>query len=88
MKIVILYHPQSDHGRIVEEYVHDFTARNPEVAMEVLSVDTKDGANLAELYDIVSYPSMLALKENRELVKSWEGLPLPLMNDVAYFTFT
>lgn len=56
--------------------------------MDVLSVDTKEGADLAQLYDVVSYPSMLALREDRELVKSWEGLPLPLMNDVAYFTFT
>ena len=88
MKIVILYHPASDHGRIVEEYLHDFTARNPEVDLEVLSIDTRAGADMAELYDVTDYPSMIALRENRELVKMWVGLPLPLMNDVAYFTFT
>ena len=88
MKIAILYHPASDHGRTVEEYVHDFTFRNPEVEMEVLSVDTIAGAKMAELYDVTAYPSMLAMREDRELVKMWVGLPLPLMNDVAYFTFT
>lgn len=88
MKIVILYHPESDHSRTVEEYVHDFTRINPEVEMTLISVDTREGADKAAVYDVTAYPSMLALKEDNELVKAWVGLPLPLMNDVAYFTYT
>jgi hypothetical protein len=88
MKIVMLYHPASDHGRTVEEYVHDFTKLNPEVNLEAMSVDTRAGAQMAALYSVMAYPTMLALRESGELVKTWEGLPLPLMNDVAYFTFT
>ena len=88
MKIVILYHPLSDHGRIIEEYVHDFTARHPQVQMESLSVDTMIGARTAETHDVTQYPSMLALREDNSVVKSWIGLPMPLMNDVAYFSFT
>ena len=88
MRITILYHPASDHSRLVEEYVHDFTKLNPEVSLEAVSVDTREGARLAELYDITSYPTMMAIREGGELAKVWEGLPLPLMNDVAYFTFT
>ena len=86
MKIVILYHPQSEHGRIIEEYLHEFTARNPEVTFDALSVDTREGANIATLYGVMQYPSMLALRDDGSVAKSWEGLPLPLMNEVAYFT--
>ena len=85
MRIVILYHPESDHSRIVEEYVHDFTHQDPDVSVEALSIDTRDGATMATVYDIVAYPSMLALREDGSLAKAWQGLPLPLMNDVAYF---
>ena len=88
MKIVILYHPQSDHSRIIEEYVHDFAKRNPEVSLEAMSVDTRDGANMATTYDVVSYPTMIAVRENGELTQAWPGLPLPLMNEVAYFAFS
>lgn len=88
MNIVILYHPESDHSRIIEEYVHDFTKVNPEVSMKLLSVDTREGANAATTYDVTSYPAMLALKEDGGLAKLWSGLPMPLMNDVAYFTYT
>lgn len=86
MKIVILYHPQSEHGRIIEEYLHEFTARNPEVTFDALSVDTREGANIATLYGVMQYTSMLALRDDGSVAKSWEGLPLPLMNEVAYFT--
>ena len=86
MKIVILYKPNSDHGRVVEEYLHEFAARNPEVSFNALSVETREGANTATLYDVMQYPSMLALREDGSIAKSWQGLPLPLMNDVAYFT--
>ena len=88
MKISILYHPHSDHSRLVEEYVHEFTHRNPEVSLEAVSVDTHAGATMADVYDIVAYPSMLAIRENGELAKAWQDLPLPLMNDVAYFAFS
>ena len=87
MKIVILYHPESDHSRVIEEYVHEFVHRNPEISLEAVSVDTREGANTAARYDIVAYPSMLAIRENGELAKAWDGLPLPLMNEVAYFAF-
>ena len=86
MKIVILYKPNSDHGRVVEEYLHEFAVRNPEVSFNALSVETREGANTATLYDVMQYPSMLALRQDGSVAKSWQGLPLPLMNEVAYFT--
>ena len=88
MKIVILYHPQSDHGRIVDEYVRDFTRLNPEVSLKSISVDTREGWSMAELYDITAYPAMLSIREGGELAKCWMDLPLPLMNEVAFYAFT
>ena len=87
MKIIVLYHPASDHGRTVEEYVHEFMFRNPEVDLQAISVDTRDGADKAKVYDVIAYPSMLAIREDSSLAHAWQGLPLPLMNEVAYYTF-
>ena len=85
MRIIILYHPASDHGRTIEEYVHEFGVRNPEVSLEGVSVDTREGADKATTYGITMYPSMLAVREDGSLAQVWQGLPLPLMNEVAYF---
>ena len=82
MKACILYHPISDHARAVEEYVTNFERQKGNV-IELMSLETKDGAYLATLYEIVNYPALLAIKEDGRLVKYWEGEPLPLMDEVA-----
>jgi hypothetical protein len=84
MKIVVLYHPQSEFARSVEEYAHDFS-RNRGKSIELLSLETQEGAAMATLYDIVRYPAVLALKDDGQLLKNWEGEQLPLMNEVAAY---
>lgn len=86
MKVVILYHPASEHSRTVEQYVHDFERQRGET-IELISLETKEGAVMASLYDIIRYPALLALSDDGQLRKSWEGEQLPLMNEVAgYYT--
>lgn len=82
MKASILYHPQSEFARGVEEYVHDFKTRTGQ-EIELISLETKEGANAASLYDIVRYPALLVCQDNGDMVKFWEGEQLPLMNEVA-----
>ncbi len=85
MKISILYHPNSEYARSVEEYAHDFENQKG-VAIDLKSLETKEGAYLATLYGIVQYPALLVLRDNNDLIKNWEGVPLPIMNEVAgYF---
>lgn len=85
MKVVVLYHPISEHARHVEEYAHDFE-RTKNIPMQKISLETPEGAHLARLYDIVQYPAIAVTQDNGNLMKHWEGMPLPLMNEVAgYF---
>ncbi len=81
MKIYILYHPNSEHARAVEEYAHDYQASRGK-SIELVSLETRDGATLAKLYDIVNYPAIIATRDDRQLLKHWEGAPLPLMEEV------
>ena len=84
MKVIILYHPQSEHSRIVEEYAHNFERQRGEI-IQMVSLDTKEGAATATLYDIMAYPAVLALSDDGQIRKSWEGAQLPLMNEVAAY---
>lgn len=84
MKLCILYHPRSEYARKVEEFAHDFKHHNS-TDVELVSLETREGSATASLYDIVRYPAVLALKENGELVKHWEGAELPLMAEVASY---
>lgn len=82
MRIVILYHPKSDHVGIVEEYAHEYDRRHPDRKIELLSLDTKDGWEMAKLYDVVRYPAVLAIEKDGHMAALWQDEQLPLMNEV------
>ena len=84
MNVQILYHPNSEFSRAVEEYARDFERqRNKQI--ELISIDTQEGADMARLYDVTSYPAVLATREDGEMLALWQGDHLPLMNEVAAY---
>jgi hypothetical protein len=82
MKALVLYRPNSEFARMVEEYARDFERQRGK-ALELISLDTEAGANTAQLYDIVQYPAILALRDDGQLLRVWQGERLPLMDEVA-----
>lgn len=85
MKVLILYRPNSDHARPVEEFVHDFTRQHPGKVVELISLDTRDGAATATLYDVLNHPALLAVRDDGSVLQLWQGDQLPLMNEVAAY---
>lgn len=81
MKIVALYHPNTEFAKMVEDYVRDYE-RKSGFTIDLISLETTDGANMAKLYDIVRYPALLALREDAQLIQSWQGEMLPLMSEL------
>ena len=87
MRIIILYHIESDHARKVEDFARDFQ-RLGHGDVELLSLEAPEGADMAKLYDIVAYPAILAIRDNGELLKNWEGENLPLISEVAAYNLS
>lgn len=85
MKAVILYHPKSDHGTSVESFARDFS-RQTGNKIELVSLESRDGAAMASLYDVTQYPAILAMDNGGQLLRLWQGPILPLMNEVSYYT--
>ncbi len=86
MKVVILYRPVSEHARMVDEFVREFERREPSRKVELVSLDTREGAAMARLYDVTQYPAIVALKDDGQLLQFWQGEQLPLMNEVAVYS--
>lgn len=84
MKVIALYRPRSEHARPVEEYARDFE-RSRGKAIELMSLDTRDGAEKANLYGIMQYPALLAVRDDGQLLKEWQGERFPLMDEVAAY---
>lgn len=80
--MIVLYHPVSEHARKVEMFARDFE-RIHHTAPELVSLETKEGANLAKVYDVVQYPAIIVTQDDGAHMKQWEGIPFPLMDEVA-----
>jgi hypothetical protein len=85
MKVLVLYRPNSEHGRLVEEFIRDFQSTHRDERLEILNIDTREGSAMASLYDVVQYPAILVVQSDGYLQRSWEGDNLPLMNEVASY---
>jgi hypothetical protein len=88
MKITVLYRPESEHGRVMDEFVHEFQHRHEDTKLEIQDIDSRDGSAMASLYDIMQYPAILALRDDGSVLKIWEGGELPLMDEVASYAFS
>lgn len=89
VKLLVLYRPNSEHESDVESYVRDFQRRyDVGKKIEMVSLNTRDGAATASLYDVVSYPAILVLGDDGSMVGFWQGMPLPLMDEVAGYAHT
>lgn len=84
MKVVILYRPNSEFARRAEEYAVNFERQRGK-KIELISIDTKDGSDMARLYDVTRYPAVLATRDNGEMLALWQDDQLPLMNEVAAY---
>ncbi len=84
MRIVVVYKDVSDHGREVREYVDDFK-RQTGLKIEVMDPDSGRNEFFLQAYDIVEYPTTLAIADDGRLLQMWRGRPLPLFDEVAYY---
>lgn len=85
MRAVVVYRSDSEHGSTVEGYLRDFT-RQTGSQLETIDPDTLEGISLCRTYDIVEYPTVVALSEDGQVQSSWRGLPLPTINELSYYS--
>lgn len=83
--MVVLYRPNTEYDRLVEEFSKDFSRQYPDKRIELISVDTRDGSATASLYDILRYPAVLALSDDGRVVQEWHNQALPLISEVSYY---
>ena len=58
MRVVVVYKDESEYGRVVGDYLRDFTRRTGH-DLETLDPDTQEGTDFCRTYDIVEYPTIL-----------------------------
>jgi hypothetical protein len=84
MRVLVIYKEKSEHRREVEDYMRDFTIQTGRT-IETMNPDSKSGAEFCRVYDIVEYPTMVALSDDGHLQNNWRGTPLPTISEVSYY---
>lgn len=84
MKVVVVYKYESDHAREVLDYLRDFSRQTGHM-IEERDPETPDGASFCRVYDIVEYPTILALSDDGQLQNMWRGRPLPTISEVSFY---
>lgn len=69
------------------DYVHEYKMRHPGVEPELISLDTREGDDMAKLYGIYSFPAILAISRDGSLQHIWQEDRLPLMQELDAYAF-
>ncbi|MDB5165367.1 MAG: hypothetical protein JWM00_257 [Candidatus Saccharibacteria bacterium] len=84
MRVAIVYKYESDHAREVLDYLRDFE-RQTGHRLETIDPDSKDGADTCRAYDIVEYPTVIAISDDGHMQNMWRGRPLPTISEVSFY---
>lgn len=82
MRIVIVYREASEHRMAVESFIRDYRFRTGK-DIETINPDTRDGMSFCRLYDIVEYPTIVAIMNDGSVYHSWRGQHFPTISEVA-----
>jgi hypothetical protein len=84
MKVVIVYKNDSDSARNVLDFLRDFE-RQTGHPLKTLEPESAEGEQFCRAYDIVEYPTVIALSDDSVMQNTWTGLPLPTISEVSYY---
>lgn len=82
MRVICVYRDNQDYSRSVSEWLEDFRRRT---GREIEVMDPDRNTKFCETYDIVEYPTIIALGEQGDVRAMWRGRSLPLMDEVNYY---
>lgn len=82
MRVVCVYRDNQDYSRSVEEFLENVRRQT---GHEIETMNPDENTGFCEAYDVVEYPTILAIDERGAVRASWRGRDLPLINEVLYY---
>ncbi len=83
MRLVMVYREKSEARLGVETFIKDFKFRTGG-EIETLNPDTREGQNFIEAYDIVEYPTLIAIGPGGTEMAKWRGM-LPTISEASAY---
>jgi hypothetical protein len=80
----MVYREASEARAAVENFLEDF-ARQTGHRIETLNPDSPAGSQFCQTYDVVEYPTLLAIGQDGTLAQTWRGAELPTISEVSFY---
>jgi hypothetical protein len=84
MRVIVVYKDQTDYARSVIDFLRDFQHQTGH-EVETMNPDSAEGIDFCQSYDIMEYPTMIALSDDGQMQNTWTGLPLPTISEVSFY---
>ena len=84
MRVVVLYKEETDYARTVIDFLRDFKYQTGH-DLETLNPESGEGISFTGAYDILEFPTIVAISDDGRLQNQWRGLPLPTISEVSYY---
>ena len=81
----MIWREESDYARSVIEWLREFEHRTGRT-IESFEPDSPEGESICRTYDIVEYPTIIALNDEGKMLQEWRGVMLPKIDDVSYYS--
>ena len=82
MRVVCVYKDNQDYTRSVNEWIEDLRRQT---GREIETMDPDRNPGFCEAYDIVDYPTIIAIDHDGSIRAVWRGRNLPLLDDVTFY---
>lgn len=82
MRVVCIYREGQDYSRSVDEFIENVRRQT---GKEIETMNPDENTGFCEAYDIVEYPTIIALGDRGDIQAFWSGKDLPLINEVLYY---
>ena len=84
MRVVVVFKDDTDYSRTVLDFLHDFEHQTGHT-LETINPDSAEGMLFCNTYDIVEYPTIIALSNDGVMQNLWRGIPFPTISEVSYY---
>lgn len=84
MRVVVVFKENTDYAREVLDYLRDFENQTGRT-LETLDPESPAGVDFTRAYDLLQFPSLIALSDDGQLQNLWQGRPLPTISEVSYY---
>ncbi len=83
MRTICIFRDNQDYTRTVTDWLENFYRQT---GKKIETMDPDENTGFCTTYDIVEYPTIVAIDDSGKLVAIWRGRNLPLINEVNYYT--